>query len=154
MDAKRCTRCQQEVAREQFRPNRHKPSGLDDMCGLCRKAYNVAYYQRTKDRHNPGRAARRKKMRDETVQRLIEYLSAHPCVDCGETDIVVLQFDHQRDKESDVAKLVRRGYAWDRVLAEIEKCQVVCANDHRRRTAKAFGWARLTAQASAASSTG
>ncbi|MGW3608056.1 hypothetical protein [Micromonospora sp. NPDC005161] len=59
------------------------------------------------------------------------------------TDIVVLDFDHQRDKEVGVNALVGAGAPWDRNLVEIEKCEVVCANDDRRRTARTFRWARL-----------
>ena len=74
---------------------------------------------------------------------LIEYLSSHPCADCGETDIIVLEFDHLRDKEADVSVLAREGYSLEKVKREIDKCEVVCANCHRRRTAKQFGWYRL-----------
>ncbi len=116
------------------------------MCGSCRKQYNAEYYQRTKNRHNPGRYARRQRDRAVVKQNVIDYLLSHPCVDCGETDIVVLEFDHQRDKAMDVWRLVSRAYRWSRILEEIEKCDVVCANDHRRRTARSFGWAKLTAE--------
>jgi len=63
----------------------------------------------------------------------------HPCADCGESDIVVLEFDHQRDKVADVSLLARDGYSLDKIKREIDKCEVVCANCHRRRTAKQFG---------------
>lgn len=68
--------------------------------------------------------------------RLKEYLSAHPCVDCGENDPIVLEFDHVRGvKTSEVYNLaVKRGWAWKRVLTEIAKCEVRCANCHRRVT--------------------
>jgi len=64
-----------------------------------------------------------------------DYLTNHPCVDCGETDIVVLEFDHiNDDKVMSVSDLMKRTYSLQRILQEIEKCEVVCANDHRRRT--------------------
>ncbi len=72
---------------------------------------------------------------------LIEYFVTHPCVDCGETDPVVLEFDHLRDKLFDIGqKLAVR--SWTSVLAEIEKCEVVCVNCHRRRTARRRGTLR------------
>jgi len=83
----------------------------------------------------------------EATTQLIEYLRGHPCVDCGETDIVVLDFDHLRDKAAGVSDLVAAGARWERILVEIEKCEVVCANDHRRRTARSFGWTRFADQA-------
>ncbi|MCW6007191.1 hypothetical protein K1W54_21885 [Micromonospora sp. CPCC 205371] len=118
-------------------------------CGETKPLDEFAANQATKARHNPSRAERRREHLQENNRRLIEYLRSHPCVDCGETDIVVLDFDHQRDKTMDINKM--RSYAWTRVLAEIEKCEVVCANDHRRRTAAAQGWARALLGASAAS---
>ena len=62
----------------------------------------------------------------------------HPCVDCGETDPVVLEFDHLRDKRFAI-RLSAHGRNWQTILDEIEKCEVVCANCHRRRTARRRG---------------
>jgi hypothetical protein len=89
--------------------------------------------------HNSPEANRRnqKKRCEKNHRRIYEYLLTHPCVDCGESDPVVLEFDHvgERDENSrDVTGLSSR--RWERILEEIAKCEVVCANDHARRTAK------------------
>lgn len=71
----------------------------------------------------------------------LEYLRTHPCVVCGEPDPVVLEFDHVRgEKRAEVSALLMKITNWKAVLAEIEKCDVVCANCHRRRTAKKQKW--------------
>jgi hypothetical protein len=81
------------------------------------------------------------------MDRVIEYLRSHPCVDCGETDPVVLDFDHvdRFTKRWDIAGRIGYGLAWRTIQAEIAKCVVRCANCHRRRTARQFGWYRLMA---------
>jgi hypothetical protein len=78
----------------------------------------------------------------ENREWLIGYLRDHPCVDCGTTDIRVLEFDHLEPgtKVLDVAVLARSGYSLDRVKAEIAKCVVRCANCHRIRTHEQRGW--------------
>lgn len=67
----------------------------------------------------------------------LQYLSTHPCVDCGETDIRVLQFDHiDPDLKYDrVANLIFRS-SLATLQAEIDKCEVRCANCHAKRTAE------------------
>jgi hypothetical protein len=55
-------------------------------------------------------------------------------MDCGEDDIRVLEFDHVVDKICDIARLVHEGASPEVIEMEIEWCDVVCANCHRRRT--------------------
>jgi hypothetical protein len=73
-----------------------------------------------------------------------EFLMAHPCVDCGEEDIRVLEFDHPPgvQKVGDVTTMLAKQMPWERIIAEIEKCDVCCANCHRRRTAERGGYWR------------
>jgi hypothetical protein len=54
---------------------------------------------------------------------------------------MVLEFDHLRDKCFNIGEALPYRN-WASVLAEIEKCEVVCANCHRRRTARQLGWVR------------
>ncbi len=55
---------------------------------------------------------------------------------------MVLEFDHLRDKAFAIgASLPYRN--WEAILAEIAKCDVVCANCHRRRTARRAGHLRM-----------
>lgn len=64
------------------------------------------------------------------------YLSTHPCIDCGESDPVVLDFDHidPATKTRSIARMLSGHVKWENILKEIEKCEVRCANCHRRRT--------------------
>jgi hypothetical protein len=67
-------------------------------------------------------------------------LLTHPCVDCGESDTIVLEFDHViGEKKYNIADVIRSGRNWQSIIEEIEKCEVRCANCHRRATAKRGG---------------
>ena len=63
------------------------------------------------------------------------YKLSHPCVDCGETDPIVLEFDHinPNEKEATVANMLGRTASLEKIKAEIDKCEVRCANCHRRK---------------------
>jgi hypothetical protein len=80
--------------------------------------------------------------RDRNRLFVLDYLLGHPCVDCGERDPVVLDFDHVRGvKKAGVCFLANIGTAsLETLRAEIEKCEVRCANCHRRKTAIQFDW--------------
>ena len=88
-----------------------------------------------------------KARREENRRQLYRYLVSHPCVDCGEADVVVLEFDHRvpADKVRDVGGLASRR-VWVSVLKVIEKCDVRCVNCHRRKTARQFKWGKLSHQ--------
>lgn len=65
------------------------------------------------------------------------YLASSSCVDCGETDPVVLHFDHVRgEKIKAVSYMIYHEFSLCRIVLEIEKCDVRCANCHYRRHAR------------------
>jgi hypothetical protein len=78
----------------------------------------------------------------ERTAFLVEFFRTRPCIDCGETDPIVLEFDHVGHKELTIAAGIRRR-SWQAILDEIAKCEVLCANCHRRRTALRAGFAKV-----------
>jgi len=78
------------------------------------------------------------------------YLLCHPCVDCGEPDPVVLEFDHVRGVKAFTIGQDAGHVGRDLLIEEIKKCDVRCANCHRRRTAVQLGWYANLAQAECA----
>ena len=54
----------------------------------------------------------------------------------------MLEFDHLRDKLFNIGPSLSRK-SWDNIEAEMSKCEVVCANCHRRRTARRRGAFRV-----------
>ena len=77
-----------------------------------------------------------KKHRVKVREKVFEFLTQKSCVDCGEKDPVVLDFDHRdsKSKFKSVAQMLSGHYSWLSVCSEIEKCDVRCANCHRRRS--------------------
>jgi hypothetical protein len=141
MEARICSRCKQAKPLADFTPKGSR-GGYDSYCRPCRREYGREHYAANKERYITQTRVRNDRYFRERVEFLLNYFKTHPCMDCGETDPVVLDFDHLRDKDFDIASGIHYR-AWDKVLAEIEKCEVVCANCHRRRTARRRGALRL-----------
>lgn len=84
---------------------------------------------------------RQRSNRQRKKQFVWEYLLLHSCIDCGEKDPLVLDFDHVRGEKSfSISDAIRNKKTVERILQEIEKCEVRCSNCHRRKTARQFGW--------------
>jgi hypothetical protein len=73
-------------------------------------------------------------LRRRNLLFIADYLKTAPCVDCGEPDVVVLDFDHVGIKRDGVVQLAYRECSIALLEREIEECEVRCANCHRRRT--------------------
>ncbi len=67
---------------------------------------------------------------------VLDYLLQHPCLDCGERDPIVLEFDHREgsEKSFNVSEGCTGRFSLARVIDEVAKCDVRCTNCHRRRT--------------------
>lgn len=68
-------------------------------------------------------------------RQIIDSIKNVPCMDCGQAfPPCAMDFDHRGDKRSEVALMAMQEYSVNSILAEIEKCDIVCANCHRIRT--------------------
>lgn len=104
--------------------------------------YHRKWYHNNKSRILEKKKILAKERRLTTYDKLREYCLLNPCSICGEDDYIVLDFDHLdgETKKDSISNLVRKGYGWDSLLKEIEKCRVLCSNCHRRHTAVQLGW--------------
>jgi hypothetical protein len=111
-------------------------------CLECRRATVRVHYRANRDYYLATARRRQLRVVQETRAWLLTYLREHPCVDCGISDIRVLELDHcdGTTKVRAVALLAGHGFGLARVQAEIAKCDVRCANCHRIRTQVQRGW--------------
>src|SRR5437660_651456 len=148
---KLCNKCNKEKSLEEFYKHPATKDGYDTQCKECTlarmkitsRAYRIKnkervklmvkdWVQRNRNKVNESgrRNARKRYYRNKSFVK--NYLSTHPCIDCGETDPVVLQFDHVRGiKKFNIAnsgqKLIKT------IEEEISKCEVRCAHCHLRK---------------------
>jgi hypothetical protein len=75
--------------------------------------------------------------RQKNYINLIEHLKDKACVDCGENNPMVLDFDHlpKYEKSFAIGRAISGSTrSWESIFLEIKKCEIVCANCHRIRT--------------------
>ena len=141
-----CCTCGLAKSESDFNYKNRAVGRLHPFCRDCQHAWNREHYRRNKATYLANARRNNDSYRAENQRRLVEYLIDHPCRDCGERDPLVLDFDHRDPevKRVEVANLIRHAASWTKVYAEIENCDVRCANCHRRRTAQQFRWRKLT----------
>lgn len=86
------------------------------------------------------------KARDRAAKNLalfVEFKSTLKCQRCPENDPCTFDFHHLDPKTKDgtlINRMVRLGWSWARVIAEIEKCICLCSNCHRKTHAHNVVW--------------
>jgi len=81
-------------------------------------------------------SARSRRVAAERYKWLDAYKIEHGCAECGyNANPRALDFDHE-DADTKIANISRmiRHAPWDRVVAEMNKCTLLCANCHRVKT--------------------
>ena len=133
-DRIKCYRCGEVKPADEFAWRRRRKNQRDSFCRPCRSEYKREHYLANKQRYVDQAATSKRKLILERTRYLLEYFKANPCRDCGESDPVVLELHHRNPetKSFDVGNGLAN-HVWTVVLAEIAKCDVVCANCHRKR---------------------
>ena len=135
---KLCPRCGEVKPLSDFSKNAARKDGVHSICKACRRIYDHERYVRIHGRdvaYNPQRSERG---RGAWLRGLKEGV---PCADCGKVyPPQVMQWDHRPEYEK-VGEISVDfwGKTREDVLAEIAKCDLVCANCHAIRTFERSG---------------
>lgn len=135
-----CTKCKIEKSCYKFNKNKSRKDGLQNICKRCSRARSKEYYQNNKEKHKKVIKKRNDKLRLINREYVVDYLRNHPCVDCGETNILFLEFDHRSDKDGGISKMINCPVGLDKLKREIQKCDVRCMQCHRIKTSIEFNW--------------
>jgi len=73
----------------------------------------------------------RKEKIEKTKKKLLDYKKNISCNSCGLHDHRVMEFHHIKDKKYVIAKMPGKGYCWETIKKEIDKCIPLCSNCHR-----------------------
>ena len=158
---KRCTSCQLSKPTEEFYRHRSHSDGLTSQCKPCHrearrtprgkaaqrranqseagKARRARYRARHPERVRDAERKYQRERRADYQARLDRIKMDQGCIDCGyDAHPRALDFDHRGDapKLFNVSKILRLTASWERIAAEVAKCDVRCANCHRIRTAE------------------
>jgi len=118
-------------------------------CGTCKKIKSVKSYQEKMfESGNQGyesackpcvsiRSRMQNRDRNKEAREFVfNYLLKHPCIDCGETDVLALEFDHTHSKKFDIGNALNNNILLDLIKKEIKKCVIRCSTCHRIKTHK------------------
>lgn len=129
-----CCRCKLPKPVAEFAKSQRARGNRKHLCAPCRKTYHRNWYLENRERQLQRMSETRPAYKARIAAQ-VNRLKDRPCADCGlRYPPFVMDFDHvSGDKRFNVGD-IRGGGAMDRILAEIAKCDVVCANCHRLRT--------------------
>lgn len=134
---KKCPRCDRRLPITDFNW-KEKNVRRATYCKDCSREYIKNHYKNNRQYYIKKAMKRNRVIIQKAQEYLGSYLITHPCVDCGETDILVLEFDHvdKASKMENVSRIIRKGASLESLIKEVSKCDVRCANCHRRKTEK------------------
>lgn len=127
---KRCYKCGEEKDLTMFSNNKTKKDGLSDHCRACHKAMRKRHYDA-----NQQKIIRQVEERQNKLKSYIkDYKTKIGCVVCGENHPACLDLHHKDPltKEINPSAMSGRGWSIERINKELKKCDVMCANCHRK----------------------
>ena len=122
-----CSKCKKELPESNFNKRGKK---LQPFCKKCNSKYLKEHYKNNKDYYK----RKRKRNNNKYKEWFRKYKKELKCIVCGENHVATLDFHHRDSTEKDftVSAMAGMGFSPKSILKEIEKCDVLCSNCHRK----------------------
>lgn len=126
-----CTECL-ETNPENFHFKNKSTGKRHAKCKKCFNEWRKLWYRQNKQYYIDNSRENYKRYRARNRENLAEYLKDKKCSRCPESESCCLDFHHLGNKTDTVSDLSGKGVPWKKVLEEIQKCIILCANCHRK----------------------
>lgn len=139
---KACSKCKEIKDNSEFGK---RGTGLQPYCKLCNKLQRKLNYENNRERDKQYTRTNRWRIRAAALKFVMQYVSDRGgCSKCGETDFRCIDFNHldQAQKKYNISDMIAGGYSTDSITQELDKCEILCANCHRKFTATQLNWYR------------
>jgi len=136
-----CTKCGKKKRNSSFHWSNKSREFRRSECKKCEGIIHSNWWRSStpeeRKRHYSISVKSQDKRANRNIAWLAYYLRKHPCITCGENNILMLEFHHRRRsrKEYDISALAGQGKSLKLLMKEVAKCDVFCANHHRVKTA-------------------
>lgn len=135
---KQCNKCGLKKPYDEFHKRSTIKSGYQPICKVCRKILDKKLKSNPKLKLKQKECNKNRKLMNR--QNIFDYMKDKKCYNCNESHIACLQFDHRDGVQKRFNVADATSYGWSTILKEIEKCDILCANCHHKRTAKQQKW--------------
>ena len=106
------------------------------------KEYQQKHHQRTKKK----KRKQQNQLKDKRQHFVLEEMQRRggKCAKCGFSDIRALDWHHldPNEKVNSISEMVRDRVSMDKLQAELDKCELICANCHRIEEQRLGNWTK------------
>ena len=131
---KKCARCGFDRENSCFSPDKDTSTGLASWCKICFSEYRKQKYIENLEINRQKTNTRR----SERVKWLQDLKKSKPCLDCHMTyEPYCMDFDHVPEKGKklqNISRMLLQNVSKEKILEEIEKCDLVCVLCHNKRS--------------------
>jgi hypothetical protein len=129
-NTKTCARCGETKNIEEFAFRIKAKNIRQSYCGDCFKIIRRESYEKNKQTSRD----KNKRLRERNLKWYREFKKTLKCNRCPEDHPATLDFHHKDsdEKEFIVSHMIRDCYSIERIKREIDKCEVLCSNCHRK----------------------
>lgn len=140
--SRECCTCKKQILIKDYSWKDKKRGRRSTKCKDCTNKYSRQHYRDNIDDYVARTKKNTARYKEEGRNLIYEFKLSNPCTSCGESNPIVLEFDHidPKTKRNDVSTMATHGYSIESIEKEIEKCIILCANCHRQKTAKQQNW--------------
>lgn len=129
---KTCSKCKTTKSLDLFAWKDRNSGIKSSECKECHKKVRRAYYERNRSKEIENAKISKSVRRPLILEKYKELKKTLKCNRCEQNHPATLQFHHvdKFEKENSISKMVRGGFSMSKIMKEIEKCEVLCANCH------------------------